>query len=417
MKIGIFFSSSPDSGGAFQYQTTFLDILKRDENNEFFIITSNFRDIEMYKNDFPIIDFSIFYYFFKKLKRVLPIDENKKIMVNSNILDISSSGKNNLNIMERISHTFFSIITRYLKSKDIALIIYLGPTIIAHKIDIPYVFTVYDLQHRIYSEFPEVSKNGVYESREYLYWSSLPKSLAIITESSIGKEDIINFYGIDDKKIFSLPLLPPSYLQKNLPENILEKVKVTYSLPDHFLFYPANFWPHKNHVLIIEALNILKKQDICVNIVFTGSLLEEYGIYNKIKELSEKYEISQQVYYLGRIGNQEMSALYMLASALVMPTFFGPSNIPYLEAFYFNCPVITSDLRGIREQVQDGALLIDPTSPEELSESIKKIMSDEALRGKLIANGHAILEKWTYEDFSRGLNVLIRYCINQISDV
>lgn len=236
---------------------------------------------------------------------------------------------------------------------------------------------MYDLQHRIHPEFPEVSINGELEGREYLYLNALPKALAIIADSEVGKEDIVNFYHINPDKIFVFPYLPPTYLNKKVTLNELNKVKSKYNLPDNYIFYPANFWHHKNHQLIIKAIAILKEKNILIHAVFTGSKMDKWGGFKTAMDLARNLNVIGQIHYLGYVENKEMSALYKLSIGLVMPTFFGPSNIPYLEAFYLNYSVITSNIRGIREQVKDAALLVYPKSPEELAKAIVKLRNDE----------------------------------------
>lgn len=72
-----------------------------------------------------------------------------------------------------------------------------------------------------------------------------------------------------------------------------------------------------------------------------------------------------------------------------MPTFFGPINIPQLEAFALGCPVITSNIYGIPEQVGDAALLVDPKNPEDIAEKIGKVWTDKKLGNSLIEKGYA----------------------------
>ncbi|PYS54816.1 MAG: glycosyltransferase family 1 protein, partial [Acidobacteria bacterium] len=88
---------------------------------------------------------------------------------------------------------------------------------------------------------------------------------------------------------------------------------------------------------------------------------------------------------------------------LVMPTFFGPTNIPILEAWAFGCPVITSDIRGVREQAGDAALLADPRSPEMIAEAIREIWTDPGLCEALAQRGRVRLSGYTPAEFRRRL--------------
>ena len=413
MKIGIFFpGSEPGSGGAYQYQTTFLEILKT-RKDDVVIITSNNQIINRYRSDLRILDLSAYSRLLKPLKIILSF--LRKIRNNKN--EVPDKGNQKINHVKKnsaIEKIYYQLYHLLLVIKGINLIIYPGPYGISFKLNIPYVFTVYDLQHRIHPEFPEVSINGEFKGREYLYLNALPKALAIIADSEVGKEDIVNLYHINPYKIFVFQYLPPTYLNNNITLNELNDIKSKYNLPDSYIFYPANFWPHKNHQLIINAIAILNEKNIFIHAVFVGSKKDKWGGFQKAMDLAHYLNVTDQIHYLGYVENDEMSALYKLSIGLAMPTFFGPSNIPYLEAFFLDCPVITSNILGIREQVKDAALLVDPTSPEELAKAIIKLLNDKELRNRLIKKGHKVLDSWTYNDFSNELNRLLEYCAKKL---
>src|SRR4029453_16568851 len=89
--------------------------------------------------------------------------------------------------------------------------------------------------------------------------------------------------------------------------------------------------------------------------------------------VAQKRGVANQIRLLGYVPNEDMSPLYAQAVALIIPTFFGPTIIPVLEAWAFGCPVLTSDIRGIREQVGDAALLVDPRSIESIADGIYRL--------------------------------------------
>ena len=86
-----------------------------------------------------------------------------------------------------------------------------------------------------------------------------------------------------------------------------------------------------------------------------------------------------------------------------MPTFFGPTNIPPTEAWSFGCPVLTSDIRGIREHSGDAALLVNPRSAEAVAEGMRRLWTDDGLRQTLIQRGRIRIARYTPEDFRRTL--------------
>jgi PAS domain S-box-containing protein len=290
-------------------------------------------------------------------------------------------------------------------SSKLDLLLYTYPTPISFETGLPYVMAVHDLQHRLQPEFPEVSADGEWEYREYLFRNGCRYATLIIADSNVGKEDILNFYGaygVTADRVKVLPYLPATYLAVDVSETERQRVRAIYDLPDRYLFYPAQFWPHKNHARIVQALGLLKTDyRIDAPIVFCGSLDGEITerTYNEVMSLGSGLGMESEIHYLGYVPDEDMSSLYAGAVALVMPTFFGPTNIPVLEAWALGCPVLTSDIRGIREQVADAALLADPRSVKSIAEGIYRLWTDKNLRRILTDAGRRRLSSYTADDF------------------
>jgi glycosyltransferase involved in cell wall biosynthesis len=257
---------------------------------------------------------------------------------------------------------------------------------------VPFIMPIHDLQHRLQPEFKEVSANGQAGYREYLYRNACRYATLILVESESGRDDVLRFYGdvISEDRIRILPLYPP-LRQAPLPDEAdLARAKAAYSLPQRYFFYPAQFWEHKNHRLIVQALHLMKVQsNERVEVVFSGSYIEyeRAHTFKAVMDLARELKVDDRVHYIGWVPDRDMAALYRLSAGLVMPTFFGPSNIPALEAWHYGRPVITSDLPGLREQTGDGGLLINPRSPEDLAQAMLRLWRDEALGRDLAERG------------------------------
>ena len=109
----------------------------------------------------------------------------------------------------------------------------------------------------------------------------------------------------------------------------------------------------------------------------------------------------------GLSGDRDMAGLYAGAAALVMPTFFGPTNIPILEAWSLGCPVLTSDIRGVREQAGDAALLADPRSVQAIADGIRRLWTDPDLCHTLAERGRRRLAAYGPEDYRRRLGGIL----------
>jgi glycosyltransferase involved in cell wall biosynthesis len=123
--------------------------------------------------------------------------------------------------------------------------------------------------------------------------------------------------------------------------------------------------------------------------------------------LSRQLGVDNEVHYLGYVPDEDMAGLYAESTALVMPTFFGPTNIPPLEAWAFSCPVLTSDIRGIREQAGEAAILVDPRSVEAIADGIYRLWMDESLRFNLAVRGRQRLSTYTPDDYRRRLREIL----------
>ena len=302
---------------------------------------------------------------------------------------------------------------RLLSDCGVKLMLYPSPSRLSFEVGVRYVMAVHDLQHRLQPEFPEVSAEGEWERREYLFRNGARYATLLLADSEVGKEDILNFYGsygVTPDRVKVLPYLPACYLGVDVSEAERRRVRTAYHLPERYLFYPAQFWPHKNHARIIQALGLLKQEHgLRIPIVFCGSHTGDIRerTFREIMSLSCQSGLEKEICYLGYLPDEDMSGIYAEAVALVMPTFFGPTNIPILEAWAFGCPVLTSDIRGIREQVQDAGILVDPRSVEAIADGIYRLWTDEKLANNLAGLGRQRLAGYTPDDFRRCLVAII----------
>jgi glycosyltransferase involved in cell wall biosynthesis len=299
-----------------------------------------------------------------------------------------------------------------LQKHAVDLLLLLSPNVQAFSFRLPFVVPIFDLNHRLQPEFPEVSAFGETNNREYFYINTCKFATLVLVDSEWGKADVLQFYGtfIDEDRIRILPMYPP-IADKPLPDaQELARVRAKYSLPDRYFFYPAQFWPHKNHKLILQALKLIADESgEKIPVVFCGAYWT-YTMATNFRELvglATSFGLSDCVRYLGSVPDEDMGPLYTLCTGLVMPTFFGPSNIPPLEAWHFGRPVVTSDIRGLREQSGDAALLVDPRSPPAMAEALKRLWHDEAFCLELAERGRKRLSSYKWDTFVENVTAIL----------
>jgi glycosyltransferase involved in cell wall biosynthesis len=260
---------------------------------------------------------------------------------------------------------------------------------------VPYSTVVWDLEHRRIPFFPELSINGEWELREKQYAEVLPRASVVVTGTNVGKEQLERFYGLASERIVVLPHPTPSDCFQSHTFRTAEKKR------DDFLLYPAQFWPHKNHIVILRALSYLANElKIIKRVCFTGS---DHGNYKFVVEEANRLGVIDQVDFAGFVSRAELIQLYDKASALVYTSYGGPENLPPLEAFARGCPVIAADIPGAREQLGKAASLVNPCDHIALAKSIVMITENEACRVRLIEDGYTRASKWTSDMYAKGL--------------
>ena len=227
-----------------------------------------------------------------------------------------------------------------------------------------YITTVLDLCHRDTPEFPEVRAFAEFELRERLYRTSLPAAIAVLTDSPALAETAARRYGVDRERFIPMPFAPAPFLEDAASAD-KAAVLGRYRLGEGYYFYPAQFWAHKNHIRILQALVLLKERGHAARAAFAGG---DKGNRPHLEAFVASAGLRDQVRFLGFVPAEDMRALYQGCRAVVMPTYFGPTNIPPLEAWLIGKPLIYSSHLG--EQAGDAALTVDPDDPDALAQAM-----------------------------------------------
>lgn len=252
---------------------------------------------------------------------------------------------------------------------------------LSYQMPVPAIGTIHDLMHRYEAIFPEVSAKGRYGIREHRFRNIATWCNGVMVDSEVGRQHVVESYGVPAAKVYPLPYVAPSYLKDNHERADFD---THYRLPDKFLFYPAQFWPHKNHLRLLEAVHRVAERYPDIALVLSGG---KHHAFDEIKRRVEDLGMHERIRFVGYVPDTDLRALYKRAHALVMPTFFGPTNIPPLEAMAIGCPVLVSGIYGMPDQCGDAALYFDPNSVTQMVERIEQVWSDDALAAEMVRKG------------------------------
>ena len=264
-----------------------------------------------------------------------------------------------------------------------------------HEPGLPSAVTIPDIQHET---FPRFFTPTLLEWRRRHYTRSARRADAILTLSAHSRDHIVETMGVDAGKVHAIHLDAIPHFDDAAIEDAgyLHGVKVRHGLPDGFLFYPANNWPHKNHATLFAARRLAQATlGRPLPLVLTGAEVDGVDPWQRVISATDR---ADGVRYLGYVPDADLPGLYALSIALVFPSLFEGFGMPVLEAMRAGCPVVCSHAPSLREIAGNAALYFNPMRPEELA---ARIVESVAGRSDLVAAGRVRAGNFSWERTAR----------------
>ena len=343
MTIGIIGEFDRKGGGSYHQSKKIFKILSKFKDFKFKLLTINSK------------------------KQVLKITDDKKIFYEINFIDqlffLFYSSKLIKSLLKKFN--IKSRFERFLTKNQIDLIFFLGCSrlsLFCNNID--YVTYIYEFHHLSRPDLPEYKGWSDFDFREELLDTNIKKSLSLIVDTQKKGRDLIKYYNCFEEKINVIPLTTSitELGNKTEAQNSNEIVDYIKKNKEYF-FYPAQYWSHKNHYYILQALQMLKKNhNLSVQFVFTGHKKNNFNfLVNKMNE----FDLGNQITFFEYLNDEDIKNLYAKCKGVVMPSLVGYSSLPLYEAFYFEKPIFyTKDLLDV--SLQKYVNQIDIENPENL---------------------------------------------------
>ena len=151
-----------------------------------------------------------------------------------------------------------------------------------------------------------------------------------------------------------------------------------------YVIYPAISYPHKRHVDLLDALDVLRDRFDDLSIVFTGRPGPQEQC---LRERTAELGLNHRVHHLGRVSSERLDQLYRGSVAMVFPSEYEGFGNPALEAMARGCPVVATTAGSLPEVVGDAGLLVEPRRPRALAAAIARILDEPDLNEGLRAAG------------------------------
>ena len=202
-----------------------------------------------------------------------------------------------------------------------------------------------------------------------------------------GRRDLIEAYRLPETQVCVVPgaSVLSAYAEPST-EDIM-RIRREHGLPDTFALFPAQTFPHKNHLALLEALAIARdRHGVRIPIVASG---HQNDFFAQIVRRADSLALRDQVFFVGFLPEIDLRALYRSARCLVFPSAFEGWGLPVVEAFTEGIPVACADATSLPEVAGGAALLFPPNDTSLMADSIVRLWTDAELRAELVRKGRA----------------------------
>jgi glycosyltransferase involved in cell wall biosynthesis len=259
----------------------------------------------------------------------------------------------------------------------------------------PTVLTMHDIQHVHHPEFFSWPRRL---SRKITYGLSAHHANYLQANSQYTKEDLLShFRWLSPDQVEVIP--SGVLVEKFAVPAAASSLSGLRDLPDRFLFFPAQLWPHKNHLTVLKALKQIETgHGLKIPLVLTG---EKFSAALQIFKFIEEQAMGY-VRHLGKIPFQDMVALYQKAAFMITATLHESTSLPVLEAAAAGTPIIASKIPPIEELGHVLQLnLFDPLDVNGLARLIFALWNDEKAAAAQTAHNREHIGLYSWENTAR----------------
>ncbi|MGH2879001.1 MAG: glycosyltransferase family 4 protein [Solirubrobacteraceae bacterium] len=274
---------------------------------------------------------------------------------------------------------------------------------LASEHEIPYITTIHATEHGRHQGWvdkpPQSSIHGIER------WMA-QRADSVITCSHYMRGHVADIFDIDERRITVIPNgIDPSDLR---PVDDLQSLRAQFASPEQKLvLLVGRLVYEKGFQLALEALPGVIDRVPGVRFLVAGSGTHEA----ELKAQAERLGLSEHGVFLGWIGDDALHSLYRIADLCVVPSLYEPFGLVALEAMASGCPCIVADTGGLREVVPAGervGLRFNGGDPEHLGVMIERLLVDDQLRERLVAEASEHVLSFDWSDVAQRTQAVYR---------
>lgn len=255
---------------------------------------------------------------------------------------------------------------------------------------LPVVVTIHDIAFDFYpEEFPSWPAKAYYK---VMFPLALRKARAIITPSHATRQNLLDFYGSPEDKVFVVPhgIDFARFAKKPEPQEA-DAFLALHGIKKPFILYVGLRRPRKNLATLLHALRHVKGE---IQLVVVGPKDKRFI---DLSGLAKSIGVENRVVETGSVDSlEDLITLYHEASVFALPSLCEGFGFPVLEAMVCQTPVVTSNMSALPEVAGDAAVLVDPKSPSDIAGAINKLLDNASFRTELAQMAFARAKEFTW---------------------
>lgn len=255
-----------------------------------------------------------------------------------------------------------------------------------------YIVTIHDLTLFYYEG--RNKKNLIHKlAYKYIFGQACRKAQKIVAVSNATKNDLMMVFKIDSAKIEVVYEAADDKQLIEVGESAVAQLNQKFGLGDlPVILYVGQWRPHKNLIGLIEAFNLLRK-DLPAKLAIVGKIDLAFP---EVLKVIDKSPYLSDIIKSGFVSDKTLASFYRRANVFVFPSFYEGFGLPGLEAMASGVPVVSSDRTSLPEIYGSAALYFNPSDPEDMSQKIKQVLTDQTLSQRLINEGFSQIKKFSW---------------------
>ncbi len=257
------------------------------------------------------------------------------------------------------------------------------------------VLTIHDFSFHIHRQWHPKDRLAYFDTH---FWRTLPRANHVVAVSEFVRGECIEYAKLDPDTVHVVHNGIDHQQFRVLDTSILQETKARLQLPDRYILCVGTVEPRKNVAGLVKAYDMLPekvKKDCTLVLAGDTGWAREY--LRDVVEANKDY-----IQFLGYVDQQDLPAVYNLATLFAYPSYYEGFGIPPVEAMACGTPVLVSTIEPLKEVCGDAAHFVDAWQIEDIAAGLEKLATDDAYAATLREKGLERCQRYTWEATARG---------------